>query len=101
MKLDKKIFKENFAILTENFGFQVSPAYLKMIFNTLENQITDEKLQAATMKILQEVTMDAWNKKYGFNGKPAIADWLEFFSGKKKRLTITGTFPIPILFPSR
>ena len=83
-ELDEKLFKKGFIILRENFNFEISAAYLSLIFETLKNRISDEEFNTATNRYLTEVTMEIWNKKYGFNGKPAIADWLEFFTGNKK-----------------
>ncbi len=110
IKLNEELFKTEFAILRENFNFEVSTPYLSLIFQSLENKISDEAFKTATKRYILEVTMEIWNKKYGFNGKPALADWLEFFTGNRiltldqqaeiqvERIIEAASYPISILF---
>lgn len=79
--MDRKSFAEMIYLLAENFNFEVSDMWLEMIYD-VTNRFTDEEIIYARNKIVS-VTQEEWNKKYGYGGKPAIADWVNFFNSKK------------------
>lgn len=41
----------------------------------------DEQINKGFNKVMS-ISAEEWNKKYGFGGKPAITDWIEFFADK-------------------
>ena len=86
--MDKQLINDTMAGLAENFNFQYKTSYLIILMKTLENQGIDaiDFTQVIT-KLITNTTKPEWDKKYGFNGKPAIADWLEMVGKKGKTLT--------------
>jgi hypothetical protein len=46
------------------------------------HQFSDAQISKGLSKVMS-ITAEEWNKKYGFGGKPAIADWVDFFADKK------------------
>lgn len=69
--------------IAENFSFELSEEYLKLLLNFFKKQdISDEKLECCVDDLIISTTREDWNKKFGYGGKPAIADWLSFL-GKK------------------
>jgi hypothetical protein len=74
-------FTDNFETLELNFNFKY-PAKLAVAVYEKIKDLSQEEFKKSINKILA-MTQEDWNKKYGFGGKPAIADWLFFFTGNK------------------
>ena len=65
----------------ENFNFKVSDTWIDMIYES-SKQFTKEDIDHARNVILN-ITQEEWNSKYGYSGKPAIQDWVNFFRKRK------------------
>ena len=81
--ITEKAFKQNLAYLEMNFNIECPPEYLKFIYQALKGKFDDEEMRYG-FKILLHKTQDEWNKEYGYKGRPAVADWVNFFNQKKK-----------------
>lgn len=89
MKLER--FSKNIEIMAENFGFKVkNEEWLKMLFS-LVDKFEDDDIKYGFQEMCK-ITQEGWNKRYGYSGKPAIADWVNFFKLRKKhnRLELEG-----------
>jgi hypothetical protein len=86
--LDKTLFQEAMAMFSINFGFELKGEdgriYKRLVFDALQNEVSDEAFKKATYSILKTTTLEAWNKAYGFKGKPAVADWIEAVISKQE-----------------
>lgn len=85
------LFTQLFEKLSDNFDFGLDPNkksdinYLPTLFDFLEYQkvqISDNDLKSAIYEIMSKMTKEDWNKKFGYGGKPAVADWLSFLGSK-------------------
>lgn len=81
--LSEKLFKQRIAILAENFNFQPSPEYLKLIFRGIKDKTSDKIFSQRVEGILLGKKISEWNKDFGFGGKPAVADCIEMFCVKR------------------
>lgn len=69
--------------MSENFGFKIgNEEWLEMLFRMID-KFSDEEIKYGFQEMCR-ITQDEWNKRYGYSGKPAIADWVNFFSLKRK-----------------
>lgn len=69
--------------MAENFGFELSKEYLKLLLTFFQKQdISDKKLESSVVDVILNMTKDEWNKKFGYGGRPAVADWLSFLNKK-------------------
>ena len=85
--LTKKTFQENLAVLSTNFNFEVDIIYKKIIFQALENKTTDEIFLEKINSLILNLKLEEWNKKYGYRGKPAGADWISFACPSRSYIT--------------
>jgi hypothetical protein len=49
-------------------------------------KFSDEQIAKGLDRVMK-VSAEEWNKKYGFGGKPAISDWIEYLSDTKTLTT--------------
>jgi len=84
--LNEKIFKQNIAILSENFNFQPTSEWMKLIFRSINDKTSDQIFKHRIGEILFTKKSSEWNKDFGFGGKPALADCLEMFCVKRKEV---------------
>lgn len=81
--MDLKQFSNNVMIIAENFGFKIeNPEWIKILFS-MSDKFSDQSLKFGFRKMC-EITKEEWQKKYGFNSKPAFADWINFFTLKDR-----------------
>lgn len=83
--LSENVFKECLVLLCENFNFEVSSAYVKMVYGELKNSVSDRDMLVVTKRILKDVSSEDWSSSYGYRGKPALADWIEAYEPPKKK----------------
>jgi hypothetical protein len=86
--LTEKCFKENLAMLSENFSLQISQTYQKMVFAALKDRVTDGRMKNVTMDIIMTKTLEDWNNKYGYGKLPTVKDWLDGYEIKPEKKTI-------------
>ena len=60
-----------------------SDAKIMMIYETLADKLTNEMFQKHTSYIILNTTTQEWSDAYGYQGCPAVADWLKSFLPKK------------------
>lgn len=77
--LNFKNFLSGFHLLKENFEFDNSDTYAKLIYDSLKEKINDKMFMDACNEILKDTSKETWNKAYGFKGRPAVKDWLDAF----------------------
>lgn len=88
--MDIKQFSLNIDIIANNFNFKICPPdkleagkqWIKMLFRAA-SEFSDEDLKYGFQEMCR-ITQEEWNRRYGYGGKPAIADWVEFFEQRKK-----------------
>lgn len=85
--LSEQIFKESLAYLCQNFNFQVSPEYIKIVYNSLKEKVSDTRMEKVTKNIIEKTTQVEWNKDFGFGGRPAVADWIDAYEIKSIKKT--------------
>ena len=83
--LEYKVFIHNYDLIKDNFfaSKKESDAKIIMIYETLADKLTNEMFQKHTYFIITNTTTKEWNDAYGYQGCPAIADWLKSFLPKK------------------
>jgi hypothetical protein len=81
--LNYQNFQNQFELVELNFNFKYPAKLLMLVFEKLKGLSQDE-FDKGINKILA-ISAENWNKKYGFGGKPAIADWVNFFMEEKKQ----------------
>lgn len=84
--LTEKFFKQQIALLSENFNFQITPEYLKLIFGSIKNITSNEIFAQKAQSLIFNKKVSDWNKDYGFNGKPAVADFIDIFCVKRQEI---------------
>jgi hypothetical protein len=77
--LDLKTFTTGFYKFVANFEFSYDKIYTQMIYDALKNEISDEIFIETCNKALKEITKQKWNEAYGYKGRPAVADWVNYF----------------------
>lgn len=89
--INTTLFRKLFEELADNFDFGLDlekksdKNYLPRLFSFFEYEnleISDHDLKSAIYDLIAKTTKEEWNKKFGYYGKPAIADWLSFL-GKR------------------
>lgn len=83
--LEYKVFIHNYDLIKDNFfaSKKESDAKIIMIYETLADKLTNETFQKHTSYIILNTTTKEWNDAYGYQGCPAVADWLKSFLPKK------------------
>ena len=83
--LEYKVFKQNYDLMRDNFfaSKKESDAKIMMIYETLADKLTNQMFQKHTGYIILNTTTKEWNDAYGYQGCPAVADWLKSFLPKK------------------
>ena len=80
--MNKDQFATQIFLIFEDRGLKIpSVTWIEALYSQV-NQFPDKQIAKGLGKVMA-VTAEVWNKKYGFGGKPAIADWVEFISDKK------------------
>ena len=76
-------FKKSLKLVTSNFNVkELDDLLVKTLQQAvLDNKYTKEELIIGFRKIMA-ISQDDWNKRYGYRGYPAIADWISFFNTK-------------------
>lgn len=77
--INPKEFLKGLHLLKENFEFDISKEYTKMIYDTLKDKLDDKMFIDSCNNILQSTNKEEWNQAYGFKGRPAVKDWLDAF----------------------
>lgn len=76
-------FKENLTLFCENYNFEASKPYIKLVFNHLESRgVTDMQFKQGVNTLMNT------KKKSDFYGRPAVADWLDVLGLLKKPLSL-------------
>lgn len=83
--LEFKVFEKNYNLLKDNFFASKieSDAKIAMIYKALADKVTNKMFQDHTGYIILNTTTKEWNDAYGYQGCPAVADWLKSFLPKK------------------
>lgn len=84
--MKKETIAEGVIRLSENFNFKFEDIYLHMIYDALYSKFPD--LDDTFIKIIRRfllnVTKEQWDSKYGYNGKPTVADWIALMKNNIK-----------------
>lgn len=90
MTLSAKTFKEQFVMLSINFGISLSDeagkSYANLIYFAIKDLTTDQLFLRNAQNLMRYTTAEDWNKKYGFGGKPAVADWIKIFEVQRQKI---------------
>ena len=83
--LEYKVFIRNYDLIKDNFfaSKKESDAKIIMIYEALADKLTNKMFQEHTSYIILNTTTKEWNDAYGYQGCPAVADWLKSFLPKK------------------
>ncbi len=83
--LEYKVFKHNYDLIKNNFFASKTEPDTKiiMIYEALADKLTNKMFQEHTSYIIINTTTKEWNDAYGYQGCPAVADWLKSFLPKK------------------
>ena len=83
--LEFKVFKQNYNLIKDNFfaSKEESDVKIMMIYEALADKLTNKMFQEHTSYIIINTTTKEWNDAYGYQGCPAVADWLKSFLPKK------------------
>ena len=80
--MNKKDFANCLFTILDNFNCKTpTNMWLDQLYHQT-SRFSDNELNKGFAKIFS-MSLEDWNKKYGFGGKPAIADWLVFFGAEK------------------
>jgi len=102
--LNFKNFLSGFHLLKENFEFDNSDIYTKLIFDSLKEKINNQMFINSCNAILEDTSKETWSKAYGFKGRPAVKDWLDAFipkiveKSRHKECKITGAILVEHYF---
>ena len=99
--LSEKLFKQQLALLAENFNFQPGPEYIKLIYGAIKDKTADEILMKRVGNILLRKKLADWNKDFGFGGKPAVADFIEMFCVKREKISCKPYFEFGVMRSDR
>ena len=80
--LNYQNFQNQFELVELNFNFKYPSKLLMLVFEKLKDLSQDE-FDKGINKILG-IGAEEWNKTYGFNGTPRLADWQGFFGSKQQ-----------------
>jgi len=79
--MNKDQFAGQIFLIFEDRNLKVpSLNWIEALFLKIKDS-PDDQLNKGFNKVMS-ISAEEWNKKYGFGGKPAIADWIEFFADK-------------------
>ena len=86
--ITERKFKEGFCYLELNFNLKFESAdlkhkYLKFVFKKTKDSFDNVDIEYGFIEMIK-MTQAEWNKEYGYNGKPSIQDWVNFFSLRSK-----------------
>jgi len=82
--MELKAFSKGVKIIADNFGFKLdNEDWIKMLFN-MAKEFTGEDIKHGFQEICR-ISGEEWNKRYGYRGKPPIADWVALFKRRKER----------------
>lgn len=83
--MDKKQFSTEIFIIFEDRGIKEMPSmpWLDKLYGKI-NDITELEF-ARGLKKINDISQEQWHKKYGFGGKPAMVDWINFFTGQSNQ----------------
>ena len=83
--LEYKVFIHNYDLMRDNFfaSKKESDVKIMMIYEALADKLTNKMFQEHTSYIIINTTTKEWNDAYGYQGCPAVADWLKSFLPKK------------------
>lgn len=86
--ITEKRFKEGFSYLELNFNLKfesddMKKKYLKFVYQKTKDNFSDSDVEYGFTQMIR-MTQKEWNKEYGYNGKPSIQDWVNFFNMKAK-----------------
>lgn len=94
--INRKEFLKGLHLFKENFEFDISEEYTRMIYDALKEKLNDKLFLDTCNNILQSTTKEDWNSAYGYKGRPAVADWVDAFipkmqdTGRTKICELTG-----------
>ena len=81
--MEKKEFLARMFVVFEDRGLKEPKEFwINELWRNI-NEIPSDSINKGFNRIMN-ISSAEWNKTYGFGGKPAISDWIVFFSGKKK-----------------
>lgn len=78
-------FEERFQLVELNFNFNYPAKLLALIYQKCQN-LSEDDLDESFNSIMR-ITQEDWNKKFGFGGKPAVADLLIMLGASKKEMS--------------
>jgi len=91
--LSKDLFQEIIVHFSVNFGFEVvgedGRIYKSMVYRALKDKISDSDFEKAASAIVNQTSLEDWNKAYGYKGRPAVADWVNAIVPKSKMIEKT------------
>lgn len=81
--MNKKEFSNKLLLILEDRKLELpSLNWIAALYNKI-SKLSDEEINKGLSKIMS-IPQKEWVKDYGFGGRPAIADWLLYFGGRKK-----------------
>lgn len=80
--MNYKTFSDRFELIELNFNFKYNAKLLHLVYEQIKN-MSDEEFNQGINRILS-MTRIQWSEKYDYGKTPAIADWSNLLSGKKK-----------------
>ena len=81
--MDKELFAGEIYLIFEDRGIKEQPskAWLLKLYSEI-GELSDLDF-AKGLRRINIISQEEWHKKYGFGGKPAISDWVDFFLKNK------------------
>ena len=88
--LTEKCFKENLLLMSINFDFKIDDengaVYMQLIYSELKDKTNDEIMSAKIRKLISTMSLKEWNGLYGFRGRPALRDMIDYASISRRIL---------------
>lgn len=82
--MDNKDFASRIFLIFEDRGLQLpSINWIEALYEKSKS-FSDKEINDGFTKVMN-ISGEDWNKKYGFGGKPAMSDWINFFNNNKKQ----------------
>lgn len=81
--MNKNSFASQIYIIFEDRNIKKEPSkqWLSALYEKIKN--TSEEQFKTGLEKIYIISQEEWNKKYGFGGKPALIEWINFFTEKK------------------
>ena len=83
--MNKEQFAGEIYLIFEDRGIKEQPSKAWLLKLYEETKELTELDFARGLKKINNISQEEWYKKYGFGGKPAMIDWIGFFTGSTKQ----------------